>query len=46
MAFGRLESRLRHAEDIVCCVSGFMACLSRIYDLEYDGWGCVIRRGE
>jgi regulator of RNase E activity RraB len=29
--------------EIVCTLSGFMACLSKIYDLEYDGWGCVIR---
>jgi len=29
-------------QEIVCTLSGFMACLSKIYDLEYDGWGCVI----
>ena len=32
-------------EDVVCCLSGFMACLSKIYDLDYDGWGCVIQKG-
>jgi hypothetical protein len=28
-------------QHIVMSVSGFMACLSRIFGLEYDGWGCV-----
>ena len=30
--------------EIVCTLSGFMACLSKIYDLDCDGWGCVIQR--
>lgn len=30
--------------EVVCTLSGFMACLSKLYDLEYDGWGCVIRK--
>jgi hypothetical protein len=30
--------------EVVCTLSGFMACLSQVYDLEYDGWGCVIVR--
>jgi hypothetical protein len=28
-------------QDIIMSVSGFMVCLSRIFGLEYDGWGCV-----
>ena len=31
-------------EHIVHTLSGFMVCLSQLYDLEYDGWGCVIQR--
>ena len=30
--------------EVVCTLSAFMVCLSKIYDLEYDGWGCVIQR--
>ena len=30
--------------EVACALSGFMACLSKIYELDYDGWGCVIRR--
>jgi len=29
-------------ENVVHTLSGFMACLSHLYDLEYDGWGSVI----
>ena len=25
-------------QHVLCSVSGFMACLASIYDLEYDGW--------
>jgi len=31
-------------DHVVCCLSGFMACLSEIYDLDYDGWGCVLQQ--
>jgi hypothetical protein len=30
-------------QHIICSVSGFMACLSKLYELEYDGWGSVIK---
>ena len=31
-------------QHVICSVSGFMACLSKLYDLEYDGWGSVIQK--
>ncbi len=30
-------------QHVLCSVSGLMACLAALYDLEYDGWGCVIQ---
>jgi Regulator of ribonuclease activity B len=30
--------------EVVCTLSAFMACLSKLYDLDYDGWGCVMQR--
>jgi hypothetical protein len=32
-------------QHVLCSASGFMACLSKLYDLEYDGWGSVIQNG-
>lgn len=28
----------------VLSVSGFMSCLGALFGLEYDGWGCPVRR--
>ncbi len=28
---------------VLCSVSGFMVCLSRLFQVEYDGWGSVIQ---
>ncbi|WP_343727834.1 ribonuclease E inhibitor RraB [Burkholderia seminalis] len=28
----------------ILSVSGFMACLSLLYGLEYDGWGCLAQK--
>ena len=30
-------------QQVLCSVSGLMACLSEIFGIEYDGWGCVIQ---
>ena len=30
-------------QNVLCSVSGFMVCLSRVFGVEYDGWGSVIR---
>ena len=30
-------------ENVVMSLSAFMVCLANIYDLDYDGWGCLIR---
>ena len=30
-------------QNIVCSVSGLMACIAALFSVEYDGWGCVIQ---
>jgi Regulator of ribonuclease activity B len=30
-------------QNVLCCVSAFMLCLSRLFTIEYDGWGSVIQ---
>ena len=30
-------------QNLVFCVSGFMVCLSRLFQVEYDGWGSIIQ---
>jgi len=30
-------------QHLLCAVSGFMVCLSRLFQVEYDGWGSVIQ---
>ena len=32
-------------QHVVCSVSGLMACISKIFDVEYDGWGSVLKNG-
>jgi hypothetical protein len=29
-------------ENVVMTLSAFMVCLAKLYDLDYDGWGCTI----
>jgi hypothetical protein len=31
-------------QNIINCVSGFMLCLSRLFKIDYQGWGSVIQR--
>jgi hypothetical protein len=31
-------------QNIICSVSALMCCIAQIFDLEYDGWGSVLRR--
>jgi hypothetical protein len=28
-------------QHIILSVSGFMTCLAALYEIEFDGWGCV-----
>ena len=30
-------------QHILQSVSGFMVCISQLFGLEYDGWGCVVQ---
>jgi len=31
-------------QNLICSVSGLLTCIAAIYDLEYDGWGCELKR--
>jgi hypothetical protein len=31
-------------QHLICSVSGFMLCLSRVFLIEYDGWGSAIQK--
>ena len=31
-------------QNIINCVSGFMLCLSRLFQIDYQGWGSVIQK--
>ena len=33
--------RMPVEQPIALCVSGFFTCVSRLFGVEYDGWGCV-----
>jgi hypothetical protein len=30
-------------QHVLCGISGLMACISKIFDVEYDGWGSVLK---
>jgi hypothetical protein len=30
-------------QPLLCSVSGFMVCLGKLYQIEYDGWGSIIQ---
>ena len=30
-------------QNVLCSVSGFMVCLSRLFQVEFDGWGSLIQ---
>jgi len=31
-------------QQVICSVSGFMACIAELFSLEYDGWGSEIQK--
>ena len=31
-------------QNLVCSVSALMTCLAALFDIEYDGWGCVLQQ--
>jgi len=31
-------------QNVIGCVSGFMVCLSRLFQIDYLGWGSVIQK--
>jgi hypothetical protein len=40
----RIEIHSPATEHVTMTLSAFMVCLSKLYDLDYDGWGCVIQK--
>ena len=38
--------RMPITQQVLCCVSGFMLCLSRLFQVDYDGWGSLVQRDE
>lgn len=32
------------SENVLMTLSAFMVCLSKLYDLDYDGWGCTVTK--
>ncbi len=30
-------------QNVICSVSGLMTCIGKLFDVEYDGWGCVLQ---
>jgi len=37
--------RMPVEQNILCSVSGLMTCIGAIFGVEYDGWGCVLKKG-
>ena len=35
--------RMPIEQHAIHAVSGFMACLCKLFELDYDGWGCVVQ---
>ncbi|GLQ47511.1 hypothetical protein GCM10007862_25620 [Dyella lipolytica] len=31
-------------QHVILSVSGFMSCMGTLFGLEYDGWGCPVKR--
>lgn len=31
-------------QNVLCSVSGLMACVAALFEVNYDGWGCVIQK--
>lgn len=31
-------------QNLICSVSGLMVCMGALFEVEYDGWGCIIQR--
>lgn len=30
-------------QQLICSVSGLMACIAELFSIDYNGWGCVIQ---
>ncbi|MEL7167851.1 MAG: ribonuclease E inhibitor RraB [Bacteroidota bacterium] len=41
----QVEIDMPITQHVICSVSGLMACISKVFDIEYDGWGSVIQPG-
>jgi len=34
---------MQPTQNVICSVSGLMTCISKLFEVEYDGWGCVLQ---
>ena len=30
-------------QHVLCSVSALMVCIAKLFDIQYDGWGCVLQ---
>lgn len=30
-------------QNIICSISGLFTCISKLFDVTYDGWGCTLQ---
>lgn len=33
-------------QNVICSVSALMVCLAKLFGIEYDGWGCVLKTAQ
>jgi len=34
---------MQATQNLICSVSGLMTCIAKIFQVDYDGWGCVLQ---
>ena len=39
----RVVIEMPATQNVLCAVSGLMACVAELFDVVYDGWGCVLQ---
>jgi hypothetical protein len=40
----RVVIHMPTTQHVLCAVSGMMTCVASLFQVEYDGWGCVAQR--
>ncbi|MGZ3480181.1 MAG: ribonuclease E inhibitor RraB [Myxococcaceae bacterium] len=39
----RVVVEMPTTQNVLCAVSGLMACVAKLFEVTYDGWGCVLQ---